>query len=76
MTPSERGRIIHKLGDLVLEHADELATLEAIDNGKPKHVARAADVTLKADRPLGDELALPGKRIGCVDRRAWLRSPE
>jgi phenylacetaldehyde dehydrogenase len=49
MTPSERGRIIHKLGDLVLEHADELATLEAIDNGKPKHVARAADVTLSAD---------------------------
>ncbi|MFC3691578.1 aldehyde dehydrogenase family protein [Chenggangzhangella methanolivorans] len=49
MTPSERGRIIHKLGDLVLEHADELATLEALDNGKPKHVARAADVTLSAD---------------------------
>ncbi|RUP08003.1 aldehyde dehydrogenase family protein [Hyphomicrobium sp.] len=49
MTPSQRGRLIHKLGDLVLEHADELATLEAIDNGKPKHVARAADVTLSAD---------------------------
>ena len=49
MTPSERGRILHRLGDLVLEHADELATLEALDNGKPKAVAKAADVTLAAD---------------------------
>ena len=28
MTPSERGRIIHRIGDLILEHADELAMLE------------------------------------------------
>ena len=49
MTPSQRGRIIHKIGDLILEHADELATLEALDNGKPKAVAKAADITLAAD---------------------------
>jgi phenylacetaldehyde dehydrogenase len=49
MTPSARGRMIHKIGDLILEHADELAALEAIDNGKPKAVALAADVTLAAD---------------------------
>ena len=33
MTPSERGRIIHRIGDLILEHADELALLETLDNG-------------------------------------------
>jgi phenylacetaldehyde dehydrogenase len=27
MTPSDRGRLIWKIGDLILEHADELARL-------------------------------------------------
>ena len=49
MTPSERGRLIWKIGDLILEHADELAQLESLDNGKPFGVARAADVPLAAD---------------------------
>jgi phenylacetaldehyde dehydrogenase len=49
MSASERGRILHRVGDLILEHADELAELEAVDNGKPKAVAKAADVTLSAD---------------------------
>src|SRR5579862_859598 len=49
MTPSERGRIIWRIGDLILEHADELAQLESLDNGKPFAVAKAADVPLAAD---------------------------
>src|SRR6202044_2513057 len=49
MTPSERGRLIWKVGDLILEHAEELAQLESLDNGKPVGVARAADVPLAAD---------------------------
>jgi phenylacetaldehyde dehydrogenase len=49
LTPSERGRIIWRIGDLILEHADELAMLESLDNGKPFAVARAADVVLAAD---------------------------
>src|ERR1700723_1664629 len=49
MTPSDRGRLIWKIGDLILEHADELAQLESLDNGKPVGVARAADVPLAAD---------------------------
>jgi phenylacetaldehyde dehydrogenase len=49
MSPSERGRIIHKIGDLILEHGDELAALETLDNGKPMGIARAADVPLAAD---------------------------
>jgi phenylacetaldehyde dehydrogenase len=49
MKPNERGRIIHRLGDLVLENADELAMLESLDNGKPLAVARAGDVELAAD---------------------------
>jgi phenylacetaldehyde dehydrogenase len=49
MTPSERGRIIWRIGDLILEHLDELAQLESLDNGKPFAVAQAADVALAAD---------------------------
>jgi phenylacetaldehyde dehydrogenase len=49
MTPSDRGRLIWKIGDLILEHADELAQLESLDNGKPVAVARGADVPLAAD---------------------------
>ena len=47
--PSERGRIIWRIGDLILEHLDELAQLESLDNGKPFAVAQAADVPLAAD---------------------------
>ena len=49
MTPSERGRIIWRIGDLILAHTDELAQLESLDNGKPFAVAQAADVPLAAD---------------------------
>jgi phenylacetaldehyde dehydrogenase len=49
MTPSERGKIIWKIGDLILENLEELAQLESLDNGKPIVVARAADVPLAAD---------------------------
>src|SRR5437763_1197595 len=49
MTPSERGRLIWKLGDLIEAHLDEFAYLESLDNGKPLTVARAADVPLAAE---------------------------
>jgi phenylacetaldehyde dehydrogenase len=49
MTPSERGRIIWRIGELILQHTDELAQLESLDNGKPFAVAQAADVPLAAD---------------------------
>src|SRR3954471_5936535 len=49
MPHGQRGKIIHKLGDLVLEHLEEFAMLESLDNGKPFSVARAADIPLAAD---------------------------
>jgi aldehyde dehydrogenase (NAD+) len=41
---SERGRLLHRLADLIEAHADELAALESLDNGKPVSIARAVDV--------------------------------
>ena len=49
LTPSERGRIVWRIGDLILDHLEELAELETLDNGKPIGVTRAADVPLAAD---------------------------
>lgn len=49
MSASDRGRIIWRISELIEEHADELAMLESMDNGKPFVVARAADVALAAD---------------------------
>src|SRR5271167_4556534 len=46
MSASQRGNLMNKLADLIEKHADELAQLEALDNGKPAHVARAADLNL------------------------------
>jgi aldehyde dehydrogenase (NAD+) len=46
MTNYERGRCLYRLADLVEKHADELSALEALDNGKTKGFASAADVPL------------------------------
>lgn len=40
MKPSERSRVIHKIADLMEAHAEELAQLETLDNGKPINFAR------------------------------------
>src|SRR5712671_1198520 len=46
LSASQRGGLMYKLADLIEKNADELAQLEALDNGKPYHVARAADLPL------------------------------
>lgn len=40
MTPTERGRVLCKIGQAVLDHEEELAQLEAKDTGKPLTTAR------------------------------------
>ncbi len=81
MTPSERGKVVWRIGDLIEkvrgafvpcttrtgclnpahslppfhphtlcgQHADQFADLESLDNGKPRAVAKVADVALAAD---------------------------
>ncbi|HEY3939821.1 MAG TPA: aldehyde dehydrogenase family protein [Bryobacteraceae bacterium] len=46
MAAAERGKLMNRLADLIEKHIDELATLESLDNGKPRHVAQAADLPL------------------------------
>ncbi len=62
MTPSERGRTLWRLADLMEQHADELAELEALDNGKPFAIAKA-----RGRRPGRRPVPLHG-RLGHEDR--------
>jgi acyl-CoA reductase-like NAD-dependent aldehyde dehydrogenase len=43
---AERARMINVLADLIEAHADELAELESLDNGKPVTYARSVDIPL------------------------------
>lgn len=45
MTTAERAHLIYKLADLIEEHREELAQLEALDNGKPYQVALDDDIS-------------------------------
>ncbi len=49
VTPSERGRLLWKLADLMDDHLEALAQLESLDNGKPVAHARAVDIPLAID---------------------------
>jgi len=44
LSAAERARLIYKFADLIEEHREELAQLEALDNGKPYHAALADDI--------------------------------
>ena len=47
LSATERGRLLSNVGLLILENFDELATLEALDTGKPMKQAKA-DITAAA----------------------------
>lgn len=44
LSGTERGEMMHKLADLVVKNAETLATIEALDGGKPYSVALGEDV--------------------------------
>jgi len=50
LAPSERGRLIWKLADLLEKHAEEFAQLECLDQGKPLFLARVADIPVSIDQ--------------------------
>ena len=48
MTAAERARIIHRIAELMSQNAEELAQIEALDNGKPVTFAQFVDVRYTA----------------------------
>ncbi len=49
MKPAERQRILFRLGDLILAHAEELGRLETLDNGKPIFESKMIDAPMVAN---------------------------
>ncbi len=47
--PHQRARALFKIAELIDAHADELAELESLDNGKPLSQARAIDIPASAE---------------------------
>ncbi len=46
LSGAERGNLLWKVADLIEQHADELAELETLDNGKPLRAARHGDLPM------------------------------
>ncbi|MBI2069887.1 MAG: aldehyde dehydrogenase family protein [Elusimicrobia bacterium] len=49
MTASERSRLLNKIADVIEAHADELAQLETLNNGKTIRESRKGDMPLVVD---------------------------
>ena len=54
LSPAQRGRLIHRLGELIEAHADELAAAEAENLGKPVGGVRAFDVMHSAETAIAN----------------------
>lgn len=76
LAPTERGRLLMRIGQAVLDHHEELAQLEARDTGKPYATARN-DITVlaryfefygsAADKVHGETIPfLPGHQVSLV----------
>jgi acyl-CoA reductase-like NAD-dependent aldehyde dehydrogenase len=46
LTGAERGNLLWRVADLIEQHADELAELETLDNGKPIRASRHGDIPM------------------------------
>lgn len=44
MSAADRGKLLWKVGDLLMQHADEIAKIETLNNGKPIFESRHVDV--------------------------------
>ena len=78
MNARERGRLMHRLCDLIEAEIDDLATLESLDNGKPWADSRKIDIPLAleclryyagwADKIQGSTIPVNGDYL-CYTRR-------
>jgi len=49
MSQRDRGKLLWRIGDLIMTYADELARLETADNGKPIFESRQIDIPFAAE---------------------------
>ena len=73
MSARERGRMVRKLGDRLLERADEIARLETLHNGKPIFESRHIEIPAAAecfeyfggwsDKVMGETIPVKGNHL-------------
>jgi acyl-CoA reductase-like NAD-dependent aldehyde dehydrogenase len=73
MSARERGRLVRKLGDRLLERADEVARLETLHNGKPISESRHIEIPASAecfeyyggwsDKVMGETIPVKGNHL-------------
>jgi aldehyde dehydrogenase (NAD+) len=73
MNARERGRLVRKLGDRLLERADEVARLETLHNGKPISESRHVEIPAAAecfeyyggwsDKVMGETIPVKGNHL-------------
>lgn len=84
LLPAQRGKLLWRLADLIESHADELAEIESLDNGKPVIYARHVDVVWSVEFlrymagwatkvegktiPISNHLAPAGTQFHCYTR--------
>jgi acyl-CoA reductase-like NAD-dependent aldehyde dehydrogenase len=76
---AQRAQLMNRLADVVEQHADELAELESLDNGKPVKLARVVDVDQTvawlrhfagwAERIRGDVIPVRQPHMHCYTRK-------
>ncbi|MEX1143189.1 MAG: aldehyde dehydrogenase family protein [Thermoleophilaceae bacterium] len=79
VAPARRTQVMLALAEAIDAHADELAELESLDNGKPVGVARRIDVSLAAEhlryfagwptKITGETLPVARPRMHCYTRK-------
>jgi aldehyde dehydrogenase (NAD+) len=73
MTARDRGRLVRRLGDRLLERADEVARLETLHNGKPISESRHVEIPAAAecfeyyggwsDKVMGETIPVKGNHL-------------
>jgi aldehyde dehydrogenase (NAD+) len=73
MSARERGRLVRRLGERLLERADEIARLETLHNGKPINESRHVEIPAAAecfeyyggwsDKVTGDTIPVKGNHL-------------
>ena len=76
LAPKAKKKILHRLADLMSEHAENLALLESLDTGKPISDARGVDIPLAIqstryyaeaiDKVYGEVAPTPSDRLSYV----------
>jgi aldehyde dehydrogenase (NAD+) len=73
MSARERGRLVRRIGDLILERLDEVARLETLHNGKPISESRNIEIPAAAecfeyfagwaDKVMGETIPVKGNHL-------------